>query len=130
MRPFSNALSGLTVDLAFGHFGQFLVGRLLLIQRLIEKRCRVIAAQLLGPSDQRSIACHLVMLDGLRGSNERGIENGFVLDFADNVLGFFDDTVNRWAIDALRFLADQLEHLLQSFDVVLALAEVSLKVPA
>jgi hypothetical protein len=42
---FLAALSRLAVDLAFGHLGQFLVGRLLLIQRLIEERGGIVAAR-------------------------------------------------------------------------------------
>ena len=67
------------------------------------------------------------MLDCLCGGDERGIENGFVLDFAGNVLGFFDNAVNRRAINALRLLADQVEYLFQPFNVVLAFAQVGLK---
>jgi hypothetical protein len=43
---FCAALSGPAIDLAFGHLGQFLVRRLLLNKRLVEKRRGVIAAQL------------------------------------------------------------------------------------
>jgi hypothetical protein len=56
-------LGGLAIDLAFSHLGQLFVGCLLFIQRLIEKRCGVIAPQLLGPGNQRAVPRHPVMFD-------------------------------------------------------------------
>ena len=91
--------------------GQFLVGCLFLIQRLIEERRGIVAAQLLGPSDQRPVPSHLVMLDCLRCGNHRRIEDRFVLHFAGDVLGLFDYAVDGWTIDALRLFADQLDRI-------------------
>ena len=43
-------------------------------------------AELLGPGDQRAVAGDLVVLDGLRGSDERGIEHLLVVDVAGDFL--------------------------------------------
>jgi hypothetical protein len=42
------------------------------------------------------------MLNRLRRSNQGSIENGFVLNFAGNLFGLFDDAVNCRTVDALR----------------------------
>src|SRR5262249_4950889 len=44
------------VDLALGQRRQLLVGRLFLIQRLLQDAGAVVAAELLGPGDQAAVA--------------------------------------------------------------------------
>src|SRR5581483_2760163 len=81
-------LRGFPVDLRFGHARQFLVGRLFLVQRLVEEGGNVAVAELLRPGDQRAIAGHLVMFHRLRRGDERRVEHLLVLDFAGNFVGF------------------------------------------
>ena len=63
----------------------------------------------------------------MRRSDERGVENGFILDLAGHVLGLVDDAIDGRAIHASRLLAEQLEDLLQAHHVVLCLAQMRLE---
>src|SRR5207253_1628793 len=55
------------VDLALGDVGELLVGRLFLLEILLQQVGAVVAAEPLRPGDQRAVARDLVMLDRLRG---------------------------------------------------------------
>src|SRR5205823_4419622 len=66
---------GLGIDIALGNCGQLLVSRFFLSKRLFKESRNIIAGKLIGPGDERSITGDLVMFDGLRGSNQRGIEH-------------------------------------------------------
>ena len=54
------------------------------------------------------------MLDRLRCCDESCIENGLVLDFARDLIGFLNDAVDWWTVHALRFQAGKLGHLLHA----------------
>jgi hypothetical protein len=66
------------------------------------------------------------MLDRLR-CREGCIENGLVLDFARQLIGFPTDAVDCSAVHALRFQAGKLGHLLQPLHLVLSLVQMGLK---
>jgi hypothetical protein len=98
---FEAALGGLAVDLAFRHFGQFLVGRLLLVQCLVEKRRGIVAAQLLRPSDERPIARRLVRADeGSREINEPN-DSKYDDDRGDAETKDVSDIMPRYALTGL-----------------------------
>src|SRR5262249_10898714 len=120
-------LSRPAIGVGFGHLRQLLIGRLFLVQGLIEQGRRIVAAHLLGPRNERSVTRHLVVFDRLRGSNERRVEHGLVLDFAGNILGLFDDAIDRRAVDALGLLPEQIEYLIKPFYVIFGFAQVGLK---
>ena len=66
-------------------------------------------AEQLRPGDQSAVAGDLVMLDGLRGRDQCGIENHLVGDFAGDVVGLVDDAVDRRAFGALRLKLELLK---------------------
>src|SRR5262249_28208648 len=82
------------VHFALGHSGQLLVGRLFLLKVLLKQSRAIVAAQLFRPRDQGAVARDLVVLNGLRRSNERGIQNRLVPDLAGNLFCLVDDAVN------------------------------------
>src|SRR6476646_1130872 len=125
--PCGGGLRGATVHLALGHGSQFFIDRFFLIEVLLQQGCAVVTPQLFGPGDQRAVARDLIVFDGLRRSDERGVENGFVLHLAGHLFGLVDDAVDRWTIHAPRFLAEQLEDLLQAHHLVLRLTQVRFK---
>jgi hypothetical protein len=55
---------GAQVDLALGEGGQLLVGRLLLVERLLQDGGAIVAAELLRPRDQAAIAGDLIVFGG------------------------------------------------------------------
>src|ERR1700751_4368301 len=101
------------VDLALGDVGELLVGRLLFLEVLIQQVGDVVAAEPLRPRDQRAVAGDLIMLDRLRGGDDRGVEHLVVGNLAGHVLGFLDDAVDRRTVDAFRVRAVQPEYLLE-----------------
>src|SRR5690348_12310450 len=61
------------IDLALGDRGQLLVGRLFLVQRLLQNGGAIVAAGLLRPGDQAAVARNFVVLGGLRRVDQCGI---------------------------------------------------------
>src|SRR5499426_522433 len=120
-------LRGATVDLALRHDGELLVGRFFLFEVLLQQGSAVAAAELVRPGDQAAVARDLVVLDRLRGRNERRVQHRLVGDLAGDVLGFFDDAVDGGTIDTLDVLAEGSEHLLEPLHVVLGLAQMALQ---
>src|SRR5262245_9958824 len=80
------SLRGAAIDLALRQDGELLVGRLFLVEVLLQQGGAVAAAELLGPGDQAAIAGDLVVLHRLRGGDERRIEHRLVVDLAGDVL--------------------------------------------
>ena len=74
--------------------------------------------ELFGPSDQRPIAAHFVVLDGLGVGDDSGIEHRLVFDFARRLIGLLDDAVDRWTLRSARLLAELLEGLLKALDLL------------
>ena len=75
-------------------------------------------AKLLRPGYQRPIAADFIVLDGLSGGDDGGIEYGLVLNLASDLVGFFDDSVDGWALRPAGFLAELFEHLLKPLDLL------------
>src|SRR5262245_26355389 len=123
----SMRLRGATVDLALRHDRELLVGRFFLVEVLLQQGGAVAAAELLRPGDQGAIAADLVVLDRLRSRDDRRIEHRLVVDLAGDVFGFLDDAVDGRTIDTLDVLAEDPEHLLEPFHVVLGLAQMALQ---
>src|SRR5216684_5469467 len=118
---------GHDVDLALGHVGELLVGRLLFLQGLLEDLGAVITPELLGPGDQGAIARDLIVLDGLRRGDHGRIENVLVVDVADDVIRLLQDAVDRRTIHRFHRLPFELEYLLEPLHVVLGLVQVRLE---
>src|SRR5215470_670882 len=118
---------GAAIDEAFGERVELRVGRLLLLERPLEDAGAVVAAKLLRPRDQRSVARDLVVLDRLRGGDQRRVEHLLVLDLAGHLLGFLDDAVDGRAVDRLGVDAVHAENFLDAGDVILGLLEVALE---
>jgi len=74
------------VDGREGHLVQLCIGRLLLIESLLEDCSTIAAAELIGPSDQCAITRDFVMFDGLRRSYESGIQNLRIFDSPETLL--------------------------------------------
>ncbi len=80
-----------------------------------------------GPGDQRPVAGDLVVLDGLRRADDRGIQHFLVGHLARNLVGLADETVDRRAFHALRPFAELLEDLIEARDLILGLLEMILQ---
>ena len=80
---------------------------------------------LLGPRDQRPVARDLVVLGGLGGGDQAGVQRLRIVRLADDFLAFLDDALDRRAGLGLRRFADDLEHLLEPGDVLLGLFEMA-----
>src|SRR5262245_59990903 len=107
----AGGLRGAAIQFTLGHGGQLLVRRFFLVEILL-KQCRaIVAPEFLCPRDQRAIARDLIVLDRLRRSDERGIQNRLVLDLARDLFGLVDDAVDGGAIHPPRLLAAPLEAL-------------------
>src|SRR5271166_2012516 len=100
------------IDLALGDRRQLLVRRFLFGQRVPQNLRDVIAPDLLRPRDQGPVAADLIVLDRLPRRDERGVENRFVGDLADDVVRLLYDPVDRRAVDGLGLRSVQLERLL------------------
>src|SRR5262249_36786251 len=87
-------LRGATVHLTLGHGGQLLVGRFFRAEVLLKQGRAFVAAHLFRPRDQRAVARDLIVLDGLRRSDERGIEDRLVLALAGALFSLVDDAVD------------------------------------
>ena len=66
------------------------------------------------------------MFDGLGRRDDGRVQHRLVGDFADDVVGFLDDAVDRRAINALGFGVMQFEDLFKAFDMVLGFTEMGL----
>src|SRR5262249_31102358 len=97
-RALRENLRGAAVQSTLGHGSQLLVCRFFLVEVLLKQGRAIVAAQLFRPCDQRAVARDLIVLDGLRRSDERGIEDRLVLDFAGDLFGLVDDAVDGGAI--------------------------------
>ena len=65
--------------------------------------------------------------DGLGGSDKGGVQHLFVVAFAGDFVGFLDNAVDCGTRRALGFLAEQLEGLFKSSNLLLGLAEMRLE---
>src|SRR5690606_30839814 len=99
----------------------------LLLQGGVEKPRGVIEAELGGPALQRAVAGDLVMLDRLRGGDQAGVEGRRVLELVHDLLAFGDDALDGVAGLAARRLADDVEHLLETFEMALGLLAMLLE---
>ena len=89
----------------------------------------VVATDAARPGDQRAVARDLVVLDGLTGGDERGVQHLLVGDLAGDLVALLQDAVDRRAVDALDLDAVLAEHLLQADDVALGLRQMRLEQP-
>jgi hypothetical protein len=70
-----------------GDSGQLLVGRLLLVQVLLQDACAVVAPQLPGPRCQRAVPGDLLMLHRLRGGEGSRIEHLGIVRVSHDLFG-------------------------------------------
>src|SRR5690606_32806226 len=75
----------------------------------------------------RAVAGDLIMLDGLRGGDEAGIEGIGALRLVHDLLALGDDAFDGLARHAGNAFVHQLEHLFKTLDVVLGLLFVLLE---
>ena len=111
MRSRAFSARRLAVDLALCNRGEFLVGRLFLVECRFEYTHAIVAPELLSPSDERAVAGDFVMLHRLRGGDDGSIQHSFVRDIAGDFFRFLDDAIDSGAIGAFRLLAALLENL-------------------
>src|SRR6478735_5768198 len=108
----------LRVDtLAQRHRVQLGVCRLLLVEVGRQEAYNLVVAEFFGPCDQRPVAAHFVMFDGLGVCDDGGIQYRLVLDLARGLIGFLDDAVDRRTLRPARLLAELFEHLLKAFNL-------------
>src|SRR3712207_3313637 len=123
----TKSLRSLRVDLAFGDPVELLIGRLFLIQDLVQDAGAIVAAELLGPSHESAVAGDLVMLHGLSGGQKSSVENLRIGDLARDFLSLVDDAVDGRAGHALRIVAMHAEDLLDHLNLLLGFSEMSLE---
>jgi hypothetical protein len=87
----------------------------------------LVAAEFLRPCDQRAVTRDFIVLDGVSCGDQGCIENLLVVDFACDLAGFFQNSVDGGAVDALYFDAVHLEHLFKTDDLAFGLREVRLE---
>ena len=86
--PVTGSARGLAVDaLPHGNARQLLVRSLLLVEIGVEEPHHIVAAESFGPRDQGPVARDLIVLDRLRCTNDRRIQNLLVRDLAGDVVG-------------------------------------------
>ena len=112
------------IDAAFGEPGQFLVGRLLFVERLLQELCGFGVAHRLRPRDERAVGGHLVVLRSLAGSNQAGVHRGLIEVFCHDRVAFFDDAGDAVAVFAAGLLVESLEHLFEALNLPAGLLEV------
>jgi hypothetical protein len=88
-----------TVDLLLGDVDKLAVGSLFIVEGLLKKTGAVVSPELPCPGDQGAVPRHLIMFDGLRSGDQCGVEDIFIVDFAGNVVRFFDNAIYGRAID-------------------------------
>src|SRR5579871_707738 len=115
------------VDTALGEFAQGLVGLFLLAKRLLQELRRIAEPEFVGPGDERAVSRNLVMLDGLRRSEQAGVQRRRALVLLHYLLALGDDAHDGVAGLALRFGVDFLEHLFETRDVLFGLPLVLLE---
>jgi nicotinamide-nucleotide amidase len=118
------ACLGTGVDARQRQLAELLVRGLLFLQCFLKQLNRVVHLELLGPSAQRAVARDLVVLDGLRAPYQPRIQDRALVGFADQLLGLFDEALERRALLAFRLLAEQLEDLLEALDLAFGLLDV------
>ena len=101
------------------------VRRLLLIQIGGEETHDLVVAELLGPGYQRPIAANFIVLEGLSGGDDGGIEYGLILDLASDLVGLLDDSVEGRTMRPAGFLAEFFERLLKPLDLLVGLFEMT-----
>src|SRR6185437_12465468 len=79
------------------------------------------------PCLQRAIAADLVMLNRLRRCEKPGIKRLAAGELFHNLLAFLDHADDRIACFAARWLADELEHLVEALHMALGLLAVRFK---
>src|ERR1700756_5148050 len=105
----SMSLRSLGVDGGDCDLAQGLVRFLFLSERLIEQLDGIFHAEVLSPGLQGAVARNFIMLDGLRGCEQAGIERGRTLVFLHDLLTFVDDALDGIALLAAGGLTDELE---------------------
>jgi hypothetical protein len=84
-------------------------------------------AELFRPGDQSAVARDLIVLDRLRRADDGRVKHVLVGHFAGDLIAFLDQAVNGGAFDALRLLAQLLERLVETLDLVLRFFKVVLE---
>ena len=107
-----------------GELGQEFVGVLLFDEGLLQELGRVLHVELLCPGQQRPVARDLVMLHGLGGRDQAGIDGLAPGELLDHLVAFGDDALDRLALDAFWLLAQDLEDLLQPLHLLARLLQV------
>src|SRR3954447_23975063 len=119
---------GFAVDaLAQRHRVEFGIRGFFLVQIGVEETNDVVVPEFFRPGDQCAVTGDLVMLDGLRGSHDRSVEHGLVLDFARGRVGFLDQAVDRRAVGARGLFAELVEHLLEPLDLLIGFLQMALE---
>jgi hypothetical protein len=119
MNPACSARAALRSGSAAVHPGlrerrKLLARRLFLIEVLFEQGRAIVASELPCPGDQAAVARDLVVLDGLRCSDQGGVQDALVLDLAGNLIGFLDDAVDSGLVEQLETCSTRVTWFLVS----------------
>src|SRR6476619_5785705 len=107
--------------------GELLVRSLFFVEVRIEQPNDIVVAEAFCPGNQRSIPGNLIVLDGLRRSDNGRIQHIFVRDFTGQLVRLADQTVDGRTLHPFRLLAKLLEDLVKPADLVFRFLEVILK---
>ena len=112
---------------ALGERRELLVGRLLLVERLLEQVRRFRVAHGLRPRDQRPVGRHFVVFRALPGGNQAGVHRRLIEVLFHDRLALFDDAGDAVAVLPAHLLLEALEHLFEALDLSLRLFEMRLE---
>ena len=118
------------VQAAFRQGCKLLVRLFLLIERLLEQRNAVIAADLFRPRDERAVAKSFRSARRLAPQRWRCVQDRFVVDLSGNVFRFINDFIDGRAIDPFGLFSEVLEHLFQPLHIIFGLLQVALEARA
>jgi hypothetical protein len=105
---------------------QQLVGVLFLFEVLFEQAHGIPMAQLLRPTDEGAVA-GLIVLDGVRRTYHAGVEDRFIFDLIDLLVGLGQYAIDRIAFLAPRGSVNEFAYLIEAANLRLGFFAVGLE---
>ena len=103
--------------------GEFLVSGFFLVEIGSEETDYIIVTKRFGPCDERPVPGDLIVLYGLRSSDDCSIEHILVSDLTGYFICFLDQPIDRGTLP-LRRLAELAEYLIKPFDLPVRLFQM------
>src|SRR5258708_4990461 len=122
----ASALFGLHINF-LGQLRELFVSFFLFLEGLVQQSARFALAQQVRPSPHAAVSRDLVMLDALRGGDQRSIHNFALEILLHDFLALLDKAHHAGAFFAGRFLAEVVKDFLQAIHVAAGLLQVFLE---